>query len=111
MTAFTHIPFEDIDWKQVGPGVREKRNESKDGIVRLVEFAAGFVEPDWCTKQHVGYVIEGCLELRFESDAVELRRGQAIVIPGGGGGRHRARVLSDQPATLLLVESAAPARP
>jgi hypothetical protein len=36
--------------------------------IRLLEFTAAFVEPDWCEKGHIGIVLEGAIELDFHGD-------------------------------------------
>jgi hypothetical protein len=69
----------------------------RDGCqVRLVEFAPGFSEAEWCHKAHVGYVLAGCLEVEFTEGAEVFSPGDALVIAAGD--RHRARVIEGQHA-------------
>jgi len=46
------------------PGARSKFFQQEDKQIRLVEFTDEFVEPDWCEKGHIGYVLEGTLAKR-----------------------------------------------
>jgi hypothetical protein len=97
------IEFASLPWQQMAPGARHKVVERGGKRVRLVEFAREFVERDWCPKGHVGYVLEGDLEIALEDRVVRLHRGDAIVLRGGGADKHKASVIGSS-ATLLLVE-------
>jgi quercetin dioxygenase-like cupin family protein len=72
--------------------------------LRLAEFTKDFVEPDWCTKGHIGYVLEGRMEVDFHGHVVTFRAGQGLFIPPGSEHGHKARVLTDS-VTVILVES------
>jgi len=71
--------------------------------VRLVEFTREFVEADWCTRGHIGYIIEGSLEIRFDDQTVVYQAGDAFMIAAGDSDRHKARSLGDR-VRFLLVE-------
>ena len=73
--------------------------------MRVVELTDGFIEHDWCMKGHVGYVLDGELEIHFPGRVERFTAGDGIMIAGGGGWRHRARVLGSV-ARLVLVEDA-----
>ena len=74
--------------------------------VRLVEFSNGFVEPDWCQKGHVGYVLEGQLEVSFSGKKEVFEAGDGVFIPAGVEHQHKAHVVTDT-ATLILIEERA----
>ncbi|MHC4707131.1 MAG: hypothetical protein ACYS8I_08610, partial [Planctomycetota bacterium] len=38
--------------------------------LRLVEFSKEFVEPDWCSRGHIGYVLEGQMEVNFDGKVI-----------------------------------------
>jgi len=65
-----------------------------------LELTDSFIENDWCLKGHVGYLIEGELELTFEIRTERLKPGDGFLIRGKVD-RHRARTLS--PLALFLV--------
>jgi len=58
------INFNSIEWRNTMPGARSKFFQQEDKQIRLVEFTDEFVEPDWCEKGHIGYVLEGTLAKR-----------------------------------------------
>lgn len=98
------VAFGAIPWEQPAPGVRFKAWEQDDRRLRLAEFTRDFVEPEWCTKGHVGYVLEGTLELDFHGEKIVFRAGDGLFIPSGGAHRHKARALTDL-VRVFLVES------
>jgi quercetin dioxygenase-like cupin family protein len=101
------VDFASRPWEQRAAGVRCKAFEQDDRIVRLTEFTKDFVEPDWCTKGHVGYVLEGRMELDFHGKVVTLRAGDGLFIPPGDEHGHKARVLTDFVRVLLVEDSQA----
>ena len=60
------VDFASPPWQTPLPGVRYKVSHYGTRRVRLVEFAKGFVEPDWCTKGHMGYVLDGKMDIDFD---------------------------------------------
>jgi quercetin dioxygenase-like cupin family protein len=69
--------------------------------IRVVEFAPGFREADWCSKLHVGYVLSGQMEVEFANGIEVFSIGDALMIAAGDV--HRVRVM-DGPVRLFLVE-------
>lgn len=98
------VDFASKPWEQRAAGVRCRVFEQDGRTVRLAEFTRDFVEPNWCTKGHIGYVLEGEMELDFHGMVVTLRAGDGLFIPPGDEHRHKARVLTDV-VRVLLVES------
>ena len=78
--------------------------------VRLVEFSAGFVEADWCVRGHVGYVLDGRMEVDFDGAVEVFGAGDGLFIPAGQAHRHKARILTDT-VSLVLVERVAEPEP
>ena len=96
--------LETVAWESPAPKVRFKAI-SRGGVkLRLLEFSRGFVEHDWCTKKHIGYVLAGELALEMPEGTVRLRAGDGILLPGADT-RHKATALTDT-VTLFLVEDA-----
>ena len=62
--------------------------------MRLVEYDKS-MEPHWCEKGHVGYVLEGQFEIKFETDTVVFNPGDGIFIPSGKEHRHMGKVITD----------------
>ena len=95
--------FGPIEWQSPLPGVRFKAFVQGSRRMRLVEYTSDFVEPDWCTKGHIGYVIEGRFEIDFNGRIVQYGPGDGIFIPPGEEHKLKATILSDI-AKVFLVE-------
>lgn len=95
--------FDSLEWQSPIHGARFKtfRNGSKQ--LRLVEFTSRFVEPDWCEKGHIGYVIEGELEIDFHGRCVRYPQGAGVFIPSGSASKHKGRSVTPT-VRLFLVE-------
>ncbi len=98
------VDFASMAWEQRAAGVRCKAREQDGRRLRLAEFAKEFIEPDWCTKGHIGYVLEGCMELDFHGKVVAFGPGDGLFIPPGAEHGHKARVLTDV-VRVILIES------
>jgi quercetin dioxygenase-like cupin family protein len=98
------IDFRDIGWEIQRPGVRFKSRTKGDQTIRLVEFTNGVIEEDWCIRGHIGFVLEGELEIDFGQSVSLLTKGDGLYIPEGT--RHRATVRHGGSAVLVFVEKA-----
>ena len=97
------VDFKSTPWETPVVGVRFKIYKQGDKQLRLVEFTNEFVEPDWCTKGHIGYILEGQLEVNFDGRVVIFNPGDGLFIPAGEEHKHMAKVLTDV-VKLILVE-------
>ena len=92
-----------MDWESPQPGVRYKKYTYDNKQIRLVEFDNTFVEQLWCLIGHIGFVIEGEIEIDFNGQIISYKPGNAIFIPVGEENKHKLKVVSDK-AILFLVE-------
>jgi quercetin dioxygenase-like cupin family protein len=99
------IDFTTIPWETPLPGARYKAFQKGGRRVRLVEFTKEFVEPDWCSKGHIGYVLEGILEVDFDGRVIQLSEGDGVFIPAEKETRHKASTVTDI-VRLILIEDA-----
>jgi len=99
------IDFESMPWNTPAAGVRFKAYERGSKKLRLAEFTREFVEPDWCTKAHIGYVLQGQMEINFNGNIITFGPGDGIFIPAGEKHKHMAKVLTDF-VNVILVEDA-----
>ena len=97
------VDFDAIPWTSSLPGARFKAFQQNGRQLRLVEFTKEFVEPDWCTRGHIGMLLDGKLEIDFSGTIVTYKPGDGLFIPAGEKGKHMAKALTDV-AKLLLVE-------
>lgn len=97
------IDFDALPWQSPLPGARFKVHRENARQLRLVEFTPEFVEPDWCQKGHVGFVLEGILEVSFSGRVVVYPQGSGVFISPGSASAHKARSLTPV-VRLVLVE-------
>lgn len=92
-----------MEWQTSEHGARYKVFRSGGKQLRLVEFTDEFVEPEWCEKGHIGYVIRGELEIDFRGKLMCYPEGSVIFIPSGTANGHKARSIAAV-TQLFLVE-------
>ena len=100
------IYFETIQWESPAEGVRFKAYQQGGRKLRLVEFTKEFIEPDWCTKGHIGYVLEGQMEIDFDGKVILFGPGDGVFIPEGEEHKHKGRVLTDTVKVILVEDEA-----
>jgi hypothetical protein len=71
------VDFEHRAWLPALKGVRHKLVRHGGRQLRLVEYTAE-MEPHWCERGHIGYILQGRFELEFDGSTLELG-------PGDGG--------------------------
>jgi quercetin dioxygenase-like cupin family protein len=98
------VHFDDLPWESPSPGVRFKTLVRGAQRLRLLEFAEGFEEPDWCTKGHAFYVLEGSLTLRTKNGETRINAGDVGFLSAGAGDAHKAILGQKERARLLLFE-------
>ena len=98
------IDFESMAWESPVDGVRFKAYEQDSKKLRLVEFFKEFVEPDWCTKGHIGYILEGQMEIDFDGAKEVFGPGDGIFIPAGPQHKHKGQVITDKVKAILIED-------
>jgi quercetin dioxygenase-like cupin family protein len=101
--AAFRVDFDALEWQSLLPGARAKVHRDGAKQLRLVEFTPEFVEPHWCEKGHVGFVLSGTLEIDFRGEVVTYPEGSGIFIPSGSSNAHKARSVTPV-VRLVLVE-------
>jgi quercetin dioxygenase-like cupin family protein len=98
------IGFGSMSWETPTEGVRFKSYEQNGKKLRLVEFTKEFAEPDWCTKEHIGYILEGKMEIDFDGKVIRFGPGDGVFILAGEEHKHKAKFLTDV-VKVILVEN------
>ena len=98
------IDFDTIAWSSPVPHLRHKVYECDGRRLRLLELARDFVEPGWCMRGHIGYVLTGKTELTFADHTETFAEGDGVFIPPGEPGKHPGKVLTNT-VRLILVET------
>ena len=96
------VDFESIRWQSPMAGVRFKAYEKVGRKLRLAKFSKEFVEPGWCTKGHIGYILEGQMEIDFSGKVIVFGPGDGVFIPAGEEHKHKGRVLTDTVKAILV---------
>jgi quercetin dioxygenase-like cupin family protein len=105
--ATYRVPFDDLPWQTSPAGVLFKTHPVGGSQLRLLEFTPNLVHPQWCVTGHVGYVVEGELEIEFVGHVERYRAGDGVTIPGGEADKHRPRAITVR-VRLVFVEEASP---
>jgi hypothetical protein len=95
------ILFDELQWQDGIRGARFKVFRDGTRQLRLLELTSEFIEPDWCEKGHVGFVVQGELEIDFNGDLIRYPEGSGIFIPAGAASAHKARSIT--PVVLLFL--------
>jgi ethanolamine utilization protein EutQ (cupin superfamily) len=88
------IDFTSMPWEISSEGARSKTYEQKGKQVRLVEFTDEFIETNWCTKGHIGYILEGQLEVNFNGNEVVFNKGDGLFIEAGEKDKHLGKAIT-----------------
>jgi quercetin dioxygenase-like cupin family protein len=93
-----------MKWETPADSVKVKACEQDGKKLRLLEFSKEFVEPDWCTKGHIGYILEGQMEIDFDGAKEIFGPGDGVFIPAGQEHKHKGRVLTDKVKAILVED-------
>jgi mannose-6-phosphate isomerase-like protein (cupin superfamily) len=104
------VPFDDLPWQTSPAGVLFKAHTFGASRLRLIEITPALAHPLWCVAGHVGYVLEGDVEIEFDGRVERYRAGDGVVIPAGEADRHRPRALSAR-VRFVFVEAVDPKQP
>jgi hypothetical protein len=72
------IPFAELPWQTSASGVRFKVQRLGVRQFRLLEFTHELDHPRWCETGHVGFVLEGTMEVAFAPKATRSRSTPAM---------------------------------
>jgi len=122
------IDFEAMPWVEGAAGARYKVFKHEGKQIRLVEFTKSLrakrsnLDEDWCRKGHIGYLLEGKLEVEFDvawascpctegqatgrmpvGRVVTFKAGDGVFIPAGETHKHKARAVTEV-VRLVMVE-------
>jgi mannose-6-phosphate isomerase-like protein (cupin superfamily) len=97
------ISFDMLEWSEAIPGVRHKIYADGPRILRLVEYTSK-MEPHWCSKGHVGLILDGRFEIEFHDSKNIFEAGDGVFIPSGEEYKHRATVLTDVVRAIFIED-------
>jgi hypothetical protein len=95
------VDFSTIEWESPMSGARFKSHAANGKQLRLLELSSEFIELNWCEKEHIGFVLDGALEVDYQDQIVSYKTGDGLFIPPGCP--HKARSMTPF-VQLILVE-------
>lgn len=99
------IPFKKINWENPDKGVKQKIYYQGNKRLRLLTFKDSYIEEDWCTKNHIGYVLSGKMKIDFNGDIKFYKKGDGLWINAGESNKHKVIIDKGKQVTLILFES------
>jgi quercetin dioxygenase-like cupin family protein len=97
------VSFDEMQWEQVRPDVRQKVYREGSRQIRLVEFDTSDGAEHWCEAGHIGYVLKGSLSISFNGQVLSFEAGDGLFIPSGAAAKHRSVSITSG-TQLLMVE-------
>ncbi|MHC4386887.1 MAG: cupin domain-containing protein [Planctomycetota bacterium] len=97
------IDFQSMPWEIPAVGVRFKAYQQDGRKLRVAEFDKEFIEPDWCTKGHIAYILDGRCQIDFNGNVIAFGAGDGIFIPIGQAHKHKIKILTEK-LKLIIVE-------
>jgi hypothetical protein len=99
------IHFVNVEWEHPQEGVKQKVYSNGDKQLRLLRFNDNFIEHDWCTKGHVGYVLCGEMKIDFDGEIKRYSQGDGLWIDAGEQSKHKVSIEKGNQVELILFES------
>lgn len=96
------VDFESLEWELPMEGIRHKIFSRGNRKLRLVEYDKK-MPLHWCERGHIGYVLEGEMEIKFNEQTYLYRKGDGIFIENGAEHRHMGKAVTDT-VTIVFVE-------
>ncbi len=97
------VDFRKMKWESSGPGRHFKALIRGGKKIRLLKLSHEFNEQDWCTKGHIGYVLEGRFIIDFDGISIKYRKGDGLFIPQGEANKHKA-IIAKGEVLLIMIE-------
>lgn len=99
------IHFENIDWERPKEGVEQKVYTDGNQQLRLLRFRDSFVEEEWCLNGHVGFVLEGEMDINFNGVITKYKKGNGLWINEGESSKHKVMIEKGKQIELILFET------
>jgi mannose-6-phosphate isomerase-like protein (cupin superfamily) len=100
------IQFDALPWETPSPGVKQKIVIKDHQRLRLLQFDDQFVEEQWCTKAHVGFVVSGTMTIDFDGTIKQYVKGDGLWIDAGESQKHKVMMGKGCKVELILFEKA-----
>ena len=98
------ICFDDMDWEVPFRGVEQKVYSDGNQRLRLLKFKDDFIEDQWCLCNHVGYVLNGEMNVDFNGTIRCFKKGDGLWIKKGEESKHKVIIDKGKEVELILFE-------
>ena len=98
------IIFKNLPWTTLTTGAQQKECTQANMKMRLIQFTDTFVEPDWCTKGHLGYVVKGEMGINFNGKIIRYQQGNGLSILTGEERKHKVVIEPGKSVELIVFE-------
>jgi hypothetical protein len=98
------IDYKSLKWEIPNKGIKQKIFSKGNQKIRLLRFYDDFVEEDWCTKGHIGYVTHGAMTIDFNGEIISYKKGDGLWIESGDNSKHKASIAKGKFVELVLFE-------
>ena len=68
------IDFSSIEWDSSNPEIKTKIFQQDENQIRILEISKELYHPDWCKTGHIGFVMEGELEIEFDDETINYKK-------------------------------------
>ncbi len=96
------VNFDELSWEQPMEGLRFKAARDGGKQLRMVEYTPD-MDLHWCDKGHLGIVLGGRFEIKFDDVTEVYEEGDGVFIPSGAEHRHMGKALTDV-VRVIFVE-------
>ncbi len=98
------VQFESLKWINACKGMKYKKYEKGNKILRLIELTKDYCDLDWCEHGHIGVILEGNFRVEFQDHIEEFQQGDIVFIPQGEEHKHKASVINGESMMMLSFE-------
>jgi len=96
--------FDNLPWDNPKQGVSQKICSAGTSRLRLVRFEDDFIEEEWCTNAHIGFVLDGEMHIDFDGDITYYKKGDALCIGEGEKCKHKVVISKGKCIEIVLFE-------
>lgn len=94
--------FNDIQWENTQVGMKQKIVNNRNEQLQIIRFEEDFIEEDWCTKGHYGYILDGEMKIDFNGEIISYKQGDILNIKESH--KHKAIIKKGKYVEVLLFE-------
>lgn len=98
------IQFDKLKWVNIKEGVEQKIYSNGNRKIRLVRFYDNFMEKEWCTNGHIGFVLRGEMKINFDGTIKSYKQGDGLWIEAGEKSKHKVLMDKGKQVELVLFE-------